>query len=72
MHIGHEIQKELKRQGRSATWLADKIPCFRTNVYNIFMRKSIDTDLLLRISEILDFNFFTLYVRPNDENDDLS
>ena len=42
----------------SAAWLATQIPCERTNVYNIFKRKSLDVRLLMRISVILDYDFF--------------
>jgi len=63
MHIGTEIEKELKRQERTPTWLAKKIPCQRSNIYSIFKRSSIDTDLLLRISNILQLNFFELYIK---------
>ena len=61
VHIGKEIKAELQRQERGATWLADKLHCDRTNVYNIFRREGIDTRLLERISIILNRNFFTLY-----------
>lgn len=33
----------------------------RTNVYNIFKRQSIDTETLLRISQILNHDFFSYY-----------
>ncbi len=62
VHIGKEIKIELQRQERSVTWLAKKLHCERTNVYSIFKRQSIDTSLLLRLSEILNYNFFILYV----------
>ena len=53
IHIGELIEKELHRQERSVTWFANKLYCDRSNVYSIFKRQSIDTDLLLRISLIL-------------------
>ncbi|MBR1809746.1 MAG: XRE family transcriptional regulator [Paludibacteraceae bacterium] len=59
IHIGHIIQSELRRQGRSVTWLARQIPCDRTNVYDIFRRDNIDVKLLLRISRILNHDFFS-------------
>lgn len=62
IHIGHEIEAELHRQERSVTWFANKLFCDRTNIYKIFKRDSIDSDLLLRISLILKHNFFLLYV----------
>ena len=58
MNVGECIKKELKRQGRTARWLAEQIPCERTNVYKIFRRPDIDTDLLQRISVILEHDFF--------------
>ena len=61
IHIGFEIKSELERQERSVSWFAHKLCCERTNVYSIFKRKSIDTDMLTRISRILQRNFFDLY-----------
>ena len=58
MNIGKHIQEVLKKHGKSAASLAKEIPCERTNVYNIFKRKSLDAKLLMRISIILDYDFF--------------
>lgn len=61
INIGKEIEAELRRQGRGATWLAQRLHCDRTNVYNIFKREGIDTILLQRVGAVLHRNFFTLY-----------
>lgn len=61
IHIGKIIESEVRRQGRSIDWIAKQLCYERTNIYNIFKRKSIDTDLLMKISSILNFNFFTVY-----------
>ena len=61
IHIGKEIEAELRRQGHGVTWLARRLPCDRTNIYNIFKRESIDTILLQRIGAVLGRNFFLLY-----------
>lgn len=61
VHIGREIETELRRQGRGVTWLAQRLHCDRTNVYNIFSREGIDTILLQRICVVLNRNFFALY-----------
>jgi len=58
MHIGEAIKKELERQGKTITWLAEQLPCHRTNVYRIFDKASIDTRVLLHISRILGHDFF--------------
>lgn len=61
IHIGELIEEELHRQERSVTWFANKLYCDRSNVYKIFKKQSIDTELLLRISVILNCDFFKYY-----------
>ncbi|MBQ9555414.1 MAG: XRE family transcriptional regulator [Muribaculaceae bacterium] len=68
IHIGREIKAELNRQERGVTWLADKLHCDRTNVYDIFKRQGIDTRLLERISNILHYNFFSLYCQEDSDD----
>lgn len=58
VHIGSLIEKELRRQERSVTWFASKLHCDRSNVYKIFKKQSIDTQLLEKIGIILQRNFF--------------
>ena len=58
MNIGERIKEELAQQGRTVRWLAAQIPCERSNVYKIFMRPDIDTELLKRICVILEHDFF--------------
>lgn len=58
IHIGEMIRRECLRQQRGATWLAARLYCNRVNVYKIYSKASIDTDLLYRISIALDHDFF--------------
>lgn len=60
--IGKVIKDELKAQQKSVVWLSNELGCNRTNVYKIFNRRSIDADLLLRISVALDRNSFEPYI----------
>ena len=62
IHIGQIIKAELHRQGRTAHWLADQIPCSRTHIYKIFQSSSINTELLQKISTILEHNFFQYFI----------
>lgn len=55
--IGTIIKEELDKQERSVTWFAKKLSCDRTNVYRIFHKNSIETELLIRISVILNRDF---------------
>lgn len=61
MHIGQLIKQELEDQGRTVVWFARKMSYSRTNVYKIFDRATIDTDVLLRISLLLGVDFFKAY-----------
>jgi len=67
IHIEKLIEEELHRQERSVTWFANKLYCDRTNVYKIFKKQSIDTELLLRISQILHKDFFPLFSQNINE-----
>ena len=60
-HIGHLIKEELARQGRSTLWLSKQIGCTRQNMYYLLNRGFIYTDLLLKISDVLDYDFFRCY-----------
>ena len=61
VHIGNLIEQELRKQERTVTWFASKLHCDRTNIYKIFKKQSIDTNLLEQISAILQHNFFQDY-----------
>lgn len=61
MHIGEAIRKELERQGKTVVWFAEQLSYSRTNIYKIFNKSSIDTEVLYRISIVLQLNFFKFY-----------
>ncbi len=55
------MREKLKTDGKSVVWLARELGCHRTNIYNLFDKYSLDTQLLQRISIIMNYNFFELY-----------
>lgn len=57
LHIGQRIHEELKRQGRTVTWLSQQLCMKRTSLYYTFRQNSIDMQLLLRISAFMNHNF---------------
>jgi DNA-binding Xre family transcriptional regulator len=65
IHIGLLIHNMLKEKEIQITDLANSLRCTKSNVYSIFKRKSIDVDLLMRISKILDYDFLKLYYGDN-------
>lgn len=58
VHLGNMIKRELKAQGRSVSWLARTIHMERSSIYKIFDRDSLDVGLLIRISIVMDHDFF--------------
>ena len=65
--IGILIKEELTAQERTITWFAHKLYIDRSNVYRLFQKNSIDTDLLMRISLVLKKDFFSIFVHDLEE-----
>ncbi len=61
IHIGSIIKEKFDELGLPVSWFAKELCCDRTNVYSIFKRESIDTSLLVKISLILNHDFFKYY-----------
>ncbi len=61
LHIGKKIKEILYNKKLKISDFAISINRSRNVVYNIFERKAIDTELLKKISEVLDYNFFSYY-----------
>jgi len=57
IYIGPIIKEKVLESSMTIQEFANKINCDRTTVYDIFKRKSIDTERLLRISQVLGFDF---------------
>ena len=62
IHIGKHIKAKLKEQGRTTVWLAAQIPCTPNHLYKVYAKRSVNTDLLKRISHILNYNFFEDFI----------
>ena len=58
IHLGTMIKRELKEQGRTVVWLARTINMERSSIYKIFERNSLDVVLLVRISLVMNHDFF--------------
>ena len=61
IHIGQIIKQELVNQGRSVTWLARRLNFSRSNMYKIFDKSTLDTAILMQISQLLKVDFFQYY-----------
>jgi hydroxypyruvate isomerase len=66
MGVFRELQDEHPEY--TVNWLAEKMCCDRRNIYNIFKRSDLDTNLLTRLSMVLHHNFYKdLYDMLEDE-----
>ncbi|MEO6883518.1 MAG: hypothetical protein ABI199_05795 [Bacteroidia bacterium] len=61
VNIGKIVEEQFEKSGFSVTEFGKRIHTTRENVYNIFRRKSMDSDLLQKISETLNHDFFQYY-----------
>lgn len=68
LHIGKEIEKIYQNSGMKLSEFAKRINTSSRNVYSIFARPEIKTDQLAKISEVLRFNFFSLYMTPKNNH----
>ena len=57
-HIGQEILKEVKAKFPSVAAFARELCKSSSAIYEIFGKTSLDTDLLLKVSKLLDRDFF--------------
>ncbi len=67
VHIGELIREKVEQNGISKAKFAELLHIQRQNIEKtVFLKHSIDTDLLCRICETLECNFFDYY-RDEDE-----
>lgn len=61
IHIGQIIKEKVTEKRLSQEALGKMINTTKQNVGNIYKRRSIDTQLLLKLCIVLEFNFFEVY-----------
>ena len=62
--IGQLIQERVEAERMEVTAFAKAIHKERSNVYDIFKRNSIDTELLKKIGQVLHYDFFQDLLEP--------
>ncbi len=67
IHIGEIIKRIVKEKGLSITEFGKRISTHRRNVYDIFIRESVDTALLQKISNVLEHDFFKYYIKNDSK-----
>ncbi len=69
LHLGTLIKQKVKEKGLSVTEFARRIHCTRRNVYEIFKKNSLDTDLIKRISTVLDLSILSVFYQPTSKTE---
>lgn len=72
VEIGPKIKEVFDHRQMKLTDFADELGTVRQNVYRIFRKRQLDTGLLLRISQVLNHDFFQYYSNlptPQSKND---
>lgn len=64
IHAGKLVKEVFSNSGMSVSELGRRIQTSRQNVYRIFERPSIDTALLKRLGEALQYDFFRHFINP--------
>jgi len=59
IHIGNKIRFVFDQSGLTVSQFARMLEVHRPKIYSIFDCKSIETDLLCKISEVLHFDFLS-------------
>ena len=68
LHIGQEIKKRADELGIGPTKLAALVNTSKQNVYGIFKRSSVDSELLHNICVALRYDFFRFYTGLKDNS----
>jgi transcriptional regulator with XRE-family HTH domain len=69
VQIGPRVQEIFESRNMKLSELADQLGTVRQNVYRIFKKEDLDTGLLIKISEVLNHNFFHYYKTPETAMD---
>lgn len=65
VHVGQAIDKRRNELGLSKSELGRKIGVPQQHINRILERETMETSRLIKVSEALDFNFFSFSVRNN-------
>ena len=67
LHIGKLIGKKIKEIGMTKSEMSRRIDVTPQSTNYILAKNSVDTDLLLKISRTLDYDFFQHYLGLNQQ-----
>ena len=72
IHIGKKIQHVFNQSGLTVSQFARMLEVQRTRIYTIFESKTIDTELLCKISDVLHYDFLSeIYLKKRESNNQI-
>ncbi|MDR2971383.1 MAG: hypothetical protein LBU83_05585 [Bacteroidales bacterium] len=67
IHIGKKIQYVFNQSGLTVSQFARMLDVYRPRIYSIFESKTIETDMLCKISDVLHYDFFSeVYIKKRE------
>lgn len=63
IHIGEMMRKEVAESGIEMSRICNFIKCTEDQVLEIFDSASLDTEILLKWSKLLEYDFFRIYTQ---------
>lgn len=71
VHVGKLIKMRLDQLGMTKAEFARRINKSPQNIHDILNRESVDTKLLVKMSEVLNYNFFKAFTNGNEVEKEL-
>ena len=63
IHIGQMIEKRVTESGIEISRLCNFMKCTEEQIEKMYQKKSLDTEILLKWSKLLDYDFFRIYTQ---------
>ena len=63
IHIGQMIEKDVADSGIEISRICNFMKCTEEEVKQMYQSKSLDTDILLKWSKLLEYDFFRVYTQ---------
>ena len=67
-HLGEYIKNKVKERGLTVSEFARRIHCTRRNIYQIYKKNSLDSNLINRISQALDIDLLSNFNKTSSKN----
>ncbi|QIG88490.1 recombinase family protein [Chryseobacterium sp. POL2] len=61
IHIGQMIEKRIAESGIELSRICNFFKCTKEEIQKMYQAKSLDTEVLLRWSKLLEYDFFRIY-----------